>query len=79
MLERKLIKVGKDNDQYILIVKDERLINRKEISIVNFPNKLPMFVKPKDYTHDELGGYLLNDVRYSEEIVIDKNCYALNT
>ena len=54
------------------------MYNRKD-NIISLPNKLPMLVKPKPFSKKEKGGYLLNDVKYNEDIIIDKNCYALNT
>lgn len=48
--------------------------NRK--TIVNLPAKLPMVCPPKPYTKDKLGGYLLNDDKFSENLLVDKKAYG---
>ena len=35
-------------------------------SVINLPVKLPMICPPKSYEHNKLGGYLLNDEKFSE-------------
>lgn len=62
---------------YSLFVKDHKLMspkNRK--TIVNLPAKLPMLCPPKPYTKDKLGGYLLNDDKFSENLLVDKKAYG---
>lgn len=46
-------------------------------TIFNLPNKLPMICPPKEYIYSmnsrkvlRLGGYLLNDIKYTEGIFI---------
>ena len=36
---------------------------------------LPIIVKPKPYSKNKLG-YLLNDVRYDDELIVDKMAYG---
>jgi hypothetical protein len=53
----------------------------KENQIKPLPRRLPMIVKPKNYSRtttidggvtELLGGYLLNDVKYIDPLVIPK-------
>jgi hypothetical protein len=48
----------------------------KNIPILNIPLKIPMIIRPKKYGDNkgtvQLGGYLLNDVCYTEPLIIDK-------
>ena len=76
MLSQKTITISKTNKQRILVV-DDKLINKK--TVMNLPLKLPMIVQPKPYKKDELGGYLLNDVRYTEKLIIKKKIYKEET
>ena len=43
------------------------------------PSKLPMICKPLDYTPDVLGGFLLNDKRYTEPLFIEKPVYGISS
>jgi hypothetical protein len=53
---------------------------KKDDKIKPIPRRLPMIVKPKDYsriiingeTREILGGYLLNDEKYTDPLIIDK-------
>jgi DNA-directed RNA polymerase len=51
---------------------DNNLLETREKGILDLPLKLPMIVKPKNFNSDSLGGYLLNDVRYQEDLIIHK-------
>lgn len=70
-LPRTFIK-SKEEKYYILTV-DKTLSEIGIKSIRDFPLKLPMIVKPKPHNNNILGGYLLNDVYYKEELIIHKN------
>lgn len=72
MITNELIIKSKDEKYYILTVY-KKLLDIKEKSILHFPLKLPMVVKPKEYNKNILGGYLLNDVSYKEELIIHNN------
>lgn len=62
---------------YSLLVKDRDLMSSKNRrSIINLPAKLPMVCPPKPYSKDTLAGYLLNDDKFSEKLLIDKKAYA---
>jgi DNA-directed RNA polymerase len=41
-------------------------------TFVSIPLKLPMIVKPREYSQNKLGGYLLNDEMYTDSIFITK-------
>lgn len=45
----------------------------------NLATKLPMIVKPKVYTNNSYGGYLLNDIKYKDGLFIPKKGYGLNS
>ena len=72
MVKSELVIKSKDEKYYVLRV-DRKILNMSDKSILDFPLKLPMIVKPKPYNHNILGGYLLNDVNYREEFIIHKN------
>ena len=46
---------------------------------MNLPIKLPMICPPKAYAPGVLGGYCLNDVKFADELFIEKHAYALNS
>lgn len=67
-------------NEFNKIVKNTRLIIPpqmekfiKEIKRIVLPIKLPMVFKPNVYSKDNLGGYLLNDINYGNELIIQKN------
>lgn len=39
-------------------------------SIINFPAKLPMICKPKPYAKNFAGGYLLNNEKFKEDLLL---------
>lgn len=76
----------------IIISKEEKnkqfkilSLNKEVLEIIDtnnlyvVPLKLPMIVEPKPYTSDELGGYLLNDVEKTENLLINKANYKKNS
>ena len=72
MVKSELIIKYKDEKYYILTV-DNKLLDVRSKYMVDFPFKLPMIAKPKDFSKKSLGGYLLNNVKYSEELIIHKD------
>ena len=74
MVISKLITQSKDEKYYTLTV-DLNLLDRREKSLIDLPLKLPMIVKPKPYNSSSFGGYLLNNVRYCEDLIIKKKYY----
>lgn len=81
LVEMLLIKSpDKIHRHYSLFVKDRNLMSSKNRrSIINLPARLPMVCPPKAYSKDILGGYLLNDEKFSENLLIDKKAYAKNS
>jgi DNA-directed RNA polymerase len=66
----------KEHPFQALQVKDNDILsNKSRQAVTNLPLKLPMICLPKPYAKDLLGGYLNNDVRFSEGLVIDKKAY----
>lgn len=70
----------KQHRHYVLEIKDKHLMSKKtRHSVVNLPLKLPMICPPKPYQENALGGYLLNDDRFADELFIAKKAYALTS
>jgi DNA-directed RNA polymerase len=78
LIKSELVIRSKDEKFYILIV-DSKLLNFNDKSMIDFPLKLPMLVKPKEYSKTKVGGYLLNDVNYHEELIINKSIIKYKT
>lgn len=76
MLEVKVIK-NKNNSIAVLQVSDEVSLLNVKNKALSIPLNLPMIVKPKPYSENKLGGYLLNDVEYDEGIFTKKIGYAI--
>ncbi len=58
-------------------VKQAAIFSNEKVFVI--PPKLPMVVKPKEYSSKELGGYLLNNVKYVDELIIPKKSYGKNS
>ena len=72
MVQNDLTTISYNERIYILSV-DDKLSDLKSKSMLDFPLKLPMIVEPKKYDKENLGGYLLNNVKYSDELIIHKD------
>lgn len=72
MIEIKVLKVGLDKNKaiYTISEKIKTLLNYNN-EILILPFNLPMIVKPKYFSKDKLGGYLLNDVEYQQNLFSD--------
>ena len=95
LIESKLVKLNLDSksdedykyQEYIRLTRNSRKIMRmdKNQIVFHLPSKLPMICSPKEYVYSEdkkdvkLGGYLLNDIKYKEDIFIRKIGYAKPT
>lgn len=78
--EKIIINKEEKNKQFkILCLSKEvlQIIENNKIYVV--PLKLPMIVEPKPYTSKQLGGYLLNDVEKTENLLINKANYKQNS
>lgn len=70
----------KKHSYYVLRVLDQKLMSDKnKYRITNIPVKLPMVCEPKPYNKNTLGGYLLNDEKYSEGLFIEKKAYGISS
>jgi len=79
MLKKVLTKPGVTKSEYVLKIVENFGLKDKE-RIVSLPTKLPIIVKPKKYGKVSgkklLGGYLLNDEKFSEDLLIEKKAYG---
>lgn len=79
ILTKTVVDHNKFSCLYTLEVLDDSLLSTSnKHTIINMPTKLPMVVKPKSYSKNVLGGYLLNDVKFAEGIFIEKKAYSIN-
>ena len=63
-----------------LMIKDKQLMSSKtRQKVMDIPPRLPMIHSPKLYTDKDLGGYLLNDDKYAEELIINKAAYKCSS
>ena len=83
-------KVGNEDykhQEYVRLTTSSRKIMRSDKTQILFdiPSKLPMIIPPKEYIyirdgkHVKLGGYLLNDDKYVQDMFIDKVGYGKKT
>jgi hypothetical protein len=68
MVKKKLIKKSaKESNQILEVIGKDFGLKTNE-RVMALPTKLPMIVKPKEYKKGVLGGYLLNDEKFSESL-----------
>lgn len=71
---------NKEHPFHALEIRDKApLSTEKRQKIFNMPTKLPMICPPKDYGVDKLGGYLLNDENFAEDLLVEKKAYAMTS
>lgn len=76
LVKKELTRSSYKEQKYILSVYDNNILvkfGNKKVHVLPF--KLPMVVEPKDYTSESLGGYLLNNVKTSDGLIIEKSGY----
>jgi hypothetical protein len=78
LLSMKVIKEKPKHNKVILEISEEvkSTLDRHNPVLVT-PLNLPMIVKPKPYSKNELGGYLLNDIEYDRSLIVDKLSYKI--
>lgn len=79
MIKQELVRESKSVHRYTLKISDDKISKTVGRKLFVVPNKLPMLVKPKAYKANKHGGYLLNDVNYTEELFINKNAYSVKS
>lgn len=76
---KKVIHINEEkNTEYILETQNPEEIHKSNPKFT-LPTKLPMVIIPKPYSHNKLGGYLLNDDKYADGLIIDKHGYKYNS
>ena len=76
-----IIRKGRKTPKYIvptaafMDIKDEVMANAAAFSAI----AMPMLVPPKDWTHEEPGGYLLNEVMAGHDMVRRGPCRIQET
>ena len=76
MLKTSLVRTGHDQQHQELVMYDDNLKSQvRSHKIYAIPAKLPMIVKPKPYSINVSGGYLLNDIEHNEELIIDNKTF----
>lgn len=67
---------GKSEKKAHFIIKDEDLKGSMgESKIVATPLNLPMIVEPNEFSESKIGGFLLNDKSYAQEIFTDNHSF----
>ena len=73
LVRSQLFRIDRKTSQWKVYVSDPDLISISSINKpVTLPKKLPMIISPKPYSHNQAGGYLLNDEDFFEDILIEK-------
>lgn len=78
MLNRVSIRSSTTKQYIELKISDRNLLSKlQNRQIYTIPTKLPIIVKPKPFDSESLGGFLLNDVDYQENMIIEKKGYKI--
>lgn len=69
-----------DKPYYVLEIKDTSIKScKRRENIFSLPLKLPMLCPPKPHGTNCLGGYLLNDQKFAENLIVPRKGYGLNS
>lgn len=81
LIDRKYFFSNNKNFQYVTLTNKDfylKCLNYKP-KLQFLSTHLPMLVKPKDYTFKSLGGYLYNDIKFSEDLFIKSPIHTHQT
>jgi hypothetical protein len=70
VIDSNIVKKNNKNTNFLKI-SSKLLLNYKNKTLAA-PVKLPMIVIPKKYDNNKLGGYLLNDVEFIDDFIVNK-------
>lgn len=73
---KKVLKYDRKQSQYSLKIIENKILPKDNKTVLSIPTKLPMICPPKPYTSSKVGGYLLNDVKFRNELILDKHQYG---
>lgn len=75
LIHEEIILSKDKNRQFKILSLNNEISHLISKNIYVIPLKLPLLVEPKPYNHEQLGGFLLNDVKITEGLIIDKANY----
>lgn len=76
LIDLRLSNISRNEKRLDFVILDDNLLRLSKHHVVKVsPLKLPMIVPPKDYDKSHLGGYLLNDISYADDMFSTKKNY----
>jgi len=75
LIHQDILQISKSEKESVLKlnIQISDFVEKNKLFVI--PLKLPMIVEPKAHNIKELGGYLLNDIEITDELIIDKANY----